>query len=367
VKGSAIARDGMFRLAPPGKNHLLARMTFTRRPILALLLALSPALHAASAKKTPRPADNAAAYKGAIVMDAATGNVLFEDRADTISPPASMTKLMTFAVLHDRIASGALTLSTPVKITNEDSKIGGTQVFLDPRETFPVEELVFAMMIQSANDASHALARVAAGSIEAFVQMMNAKAASLGMKNTTFRTPHGLPPVTRKTTDGDLTTPRDFALLSRHLVLNTDVLKYTSIRTRPFGQGVRKEPMAMANHNHLIGKVAGVDGLKTGFTNGAGFCLSATSQRNGRRVIVVTMGSGQANARDLKVTELLERGFAALPPGPAPVATPAPAAAAAPTPVADALIKPAPRGPAEPAVPAPAEGAPIKFSVPRTK
>lgn len=368
MKGSAINRDDMFRLAPHRKNHLLARMIFSRRLILALLLALSPAVHAASAKKAnPRPTDNASAYKGAIVMDAATGNVLFEDRADIISPPASMTKLMTFAVLHDRLASGALTLATPVRITNEDSKMGGTQVFLDPRETFPVEELVFAMMIQSANDASHALARAAAGSVEAFVEMMNAKAASLGMKHTTFRTPHGLPPATRKTADGDLTTPRDFALLSRHLVQNTDVLKYTSIRTRPFGQGVRAQPMAMTNHNHLIGKVAGVDGLKTGFTNGAGFCLSATSQRNGRRVIVVTMGSEQAKARDFKVTELLERGFSALPPGPPAPATRTPIAPAAPAPVADALIKPAPRATAEPVAPAPAEGAPIKFAVPRAK
>ena len=330
-------------------------MVFLRGCHLVLILGCCPVLFAASAKKAPAKPKDVAAYRGAIVMDAASGNVLFEDRADIISPPASMTKLMTFAVLHDQIASGVISLSTPVKIADEDSKIGGTQVFLDPRETFPVEELIFAMMIQSANDASYALARVTAGSVEVFVAMMNAKAAALGLKNTTFRTPHGLPPSNRRTAEGDLTSPRDFALLSRHLVVNTDVLRYTSIRNRPFGKGVREQLMAMTNHNHLVGKVDGVDGLKTGFTNGAGFCLAASAARRGRRVIVVTMGSEQAKARDLAVTELLERGFAALPPAPIPTAKFEPSAVESP-------LKPAPR--AAPPV-APADEAPIKFSVPK--
>jgi D-alanyl-D-alanine carboxypeptidase len=367
VKVPAIVSGEVFRLALPVKSFFLAPMIFTRRHLFVLTLALAPALFAATSKKVPaRPADEGDAYKGAIVVDAATGTVLFEDHADIVSAPASMTKLMTFAIVHDQIASGALTLATPVRVSPQDAKMGGTQVYLDPRETFPVEELIFAMMIQSANDASHALARAAAGSVEVFVGMMNAKAASLGMKNTTFRTPHGLPPPNRKIADGDLTSPRDFALLSRHLVLNTDALRYTSIRNRPFGKGVRAEPMAMTNHNHLIGKVDGVDGLKTGFTNGAGFCLSATATRKGRRVIVVTMGSAQAKARDLKVTELLERGFAALPPAPAS-AVPVPEIAS------ESLVRPAPRPAPANATAAPAsitppptvDEPPIKFSLPK--
>jgi D-alanyl-D-alanine carboxypeptidase len=332
-------------------------MTFSRRTVVLLVLALCPTLFAAAAKKkaAATPSD-AAAYKGAIVLDAASGNVLFEDHADIVSPPASMTKLMTFAIVHERIAAGALALNTPVKITNEDAKMGGTQVYLDPRETFPVEELLYAMMIQSANDAAHALARAAAGSTGAFVELMNAKAAALGMKNTKFRTPHGLPPANRNIAEGDLTSPRDFALLSRHLVQNTDVLKYTSVRLRPFGQGVRAQPMSMKNHNSLVEKVGGVDGLKTGFTNGAGFCLSATAQRNGRRVIVVTMGSEQATVRDLKVTELLERGFAALPPGPAatPVAAPLPATSAQAKPNASTQVAPPTQAPANDPIMTPA-------------
>lgn len=153
------------------------------------------------------------------------------------------------------------------------------------------------------------LARISAGSVEAFVAAMNAKAKDLGMDNTTFRTPHGLPPSNRKIADGDLTTPADFALLSRYLVLQTDVLSYSAIQSRPFGQKQRGQPVMMDNHHNLLGRVPGVDGLKTGFTNGAGYCLSATAQRGTRRVIVVAMGSPDAKTRDLTVAEMIERGF----------------------------------------------------------
>lgn len=346
-------------------------MIFARPCVVFLCLLLGPGLFAAAARKQPtRPgtADNATAYKGAIVVDAATGNVLFEDRADTITPPASMTKLMTFAVVSDKLASGAINLQTPVKITVEDSKKGGTQVFLDPRETFPVEELIYAMMIQSANDAANALARAAAGSTEAFVELMNAKAKAIGMTNTTFRTPHGLPPASRKIPEGDLTTPRDFAVLSRYLLTKTNVLQYSSVQSRDFGPQRKQGPLKMENHNKLLGKVAGVDGLKTGYTVGAGYCLSATAQRNGRRIIAVIMGSlgpnGQIDkgrARDLKTVELLERGFSALPPGPA---TPAVASSNPVQPASTSPISPAPRPAAPAGSPAPGD-APLKFSVPK--
>ena len=170
------------------------------------------------------PAVLRADYKGAIVMDATSGSVLLEENADVVSPPASVTKLMTFLLVHDALAEGKIQLTTPVQVAAEDAKTGGTQVWLDPRETFPVEELLYALMIQSANDAASALARATAGSREAFVARMNARAQGLGMKHTTFRSPHGLPPSSRKIEEGDLTSPRDLALLSRELLLHTDVL-----------------------------------------------------------------------------------------------------------------------------------------------
>jgi len=133
------------------------------------------------------------------------------------------------------------------------------------------------------------------------------------MNHSTFRSPNGFPPPNRHIAEGDLTTPRDFAILCRYLVLNTDVLRYTSVKTRPFGAGVRLKPVIMNNHNHLLGKIEGVDGLKTGFTSGAGFCLSATVLRGGHRIIVVTMDSPDARTRDLNVRELMDDAFIKFP------------------------------------------------------
>lgn len=346
-------------------------MIFARRFAFAVLTcaALLGPLTAAAAKRGGARSREAApagpAYKGAIVMDAATGKVLFEENADIVSPPASMTKLMTFAVLHDKLASGALTLATPVRIEPDDARMGGTQVYLDPRETFPLEELVYAMMIQSANDAAHALARTAAGSVPGFVELMNAKARELGMTHTTFRSPHGLPPPNRRAADGDLTSPRDFALLSRYLVTHTDVLKYTSVHTRDFGSHRAQGPQHMRNHNNLLGRVAGVDGLKTGYTEGAGYCLSATGQRNGHRVIGVIMGSFGPNGqkdlgrtRDRKMIELLEKGFAAIPAAEPPFSPAAGVAVASPVSVAPLSES------EKQAAPAPDDEPTIKLTIP---
>ena len=340
----------------------LVRPGFHRRLTAVLVCAFTLAPAALSAKT--RPAGTGNAYKGAIIMDAATGNVLFNDHDEESSPPASMTKLMTFAVLHDKIQSGAITLQTPVTVTAADSKIGGTQVWLKEKEVFTIDELLYAMMIQSANDAAYALGRTAGGSIPAFVALMNAKARELGMTQTTFRTPHGLPPSNRNIAEGDLSTPRDFALLCRYLVQKTDVLRYTSVKRRAFGPPVRNT--IMDNHDHLLGKVEGVDGLKTGFTNGAGFCLSATAQRHGRRIIVVVMGSPDSKTRDIRVKELIEQGFAALPPG-GPAFVPAVNPASAPAGPDASPISAAPLPAGQPAAPADDGSATIKFSLPPAK
>lgn len=312
------------------------------RLLLVPLLA-GASLAQAKGKATKHATPSPGSYTGAIVLDAATGQTLWEDNADVTNPPASMTKLMTFAVLHDKLAAGSLTLQTPVTVNRDEAKFAmkadSTSVWLKQGETFSVEELIYAMMIQSANDASLALARVAAGSPEAFVELMNAKAQQLGMNHSTFRTPHGFSRGKLETMIVDMTTPRDFAKLCRHLVLNTDVLKYSSVQQRGFGAGQRAQLVDMRNHNHLLGKL-GVDGLKTGYTEAAGYCLSATAVRNGRRVVAVIMGSFGPNgakdkgrARDLKMIEMLERGFAAVPAklpsvaGAAETAAPSPAVA----------------------------------------
>ena len=318
------------------------------------LLLLATATAWAAALPATASARSAGAYKGAIAIDAATGTVLFAENADAESPPASMTKLMTFAVLWDQLANGTLALDTKVVVTREDAKVGllkdSTAVWLKQGEVFTVDELIYAMMIQSANDAAYALAHKAAGSVPAFVAMMNAKARDLGMNHSTFRSPHGFPPPSRRIAEGDLTTPRDFSLLCRYLLLHTSILRYTAVKTRAFGVGMRLQPVQMNNHNNLLGKVPGVDGLKTGFTNGAGFCISATAQRDGRRVVVVLMDSPDSRTRDLNVQELITRAFESLrlstpfeaaPGALAPPARPGPAAAApapAPAPESSAVI-----------------------------
>lgn len=307
---------------------------------LVLLMVLAGPAVLCGAKET-RPA-----YVGAIVIDAASGDVLFEDHADVTNPPASMTKLMTFAVLHDKLANGSLKLDTPVVVSRDEAKFAmksdSTAVWLKEKETFPVEELLYAMMVQSANDAALVLSRVAAGSPDAFVALMNEKARALGMKHTTFRTPHGFSKGKIDPATTDLTSPRDYAILSKYLVEATDVLKYTSVKERPFGAGQRTDLVAMRNHNHLLGKVQGLDGLKTGYTGGAGFCLAATASRDGRRIITVVMGSPDSKTRDLKVMELLERGFAARPAVPSVVRAKPTAPSAAPAEIPAVKLTPAP-------------------------
>lgn len=181
------------------------------------------------------------------------------------------------------------------------------------------------------------------------------------MRNTVFSTPHGLPPPSRNATDGDLTTPRDLALLARELVSKTDVLRYSSIRARLFGEGVRSEPQPMRNHNKLITTVEGCDGLKTGFTRAAGFCLVATAQRGTKRVIVAVMGSPAAKTRDAHVARLIEEGFAKIPADSVFIG--------APVPVAPLVVTPLPVGvkPVAPAAPVEqdASDATVRFTLPK--
>lgn len=248
-------------------------------------------------------------YNGAIVMDAATGAVLFEDGADKPGYPASMLKLMTLFVVLDRIEADALNLDDSVQVTKEAMRMGGSQVWLDPRESFPVEELLYALIVQSANDAAVALAIHIGGSREGFVRMMNEKAAALGLSPITrFQSPHGLPP--GKGQRPDMTTPRDFATLCKALLdTHPQTLDYTSVRKREFRANAQPlfDPIMMETHNRLLGKVVGCDGLKTGWIRASGYCIAATAQRDDRRVIVVVMGSAKRPVRDAKATELINR------------------------------------------------------------
>lgn len=259
-------------------------------------------------------------YLGAIAIDANNGSVLFEDGADRPGYPASMLKLMDLFLVLDRVQQGSVRLEDPVLVTKEVAAIGGSQVYLDPRETFSVEEMIYALMIQSANDAALALALHVGGTREGFVRMMNEKARELGLSPVTqFQSPHGLPPGAGQRPD--ITTPRDFAKLCLALIrAHPETLKYTSETFRVF----REKPLfEMRTHNRLLGAVPGCDGLKTGYFTDAGFSIAATAQRNGARVIVVVMGSVDRKVRDAKATELLARYLLDASRTPAPPAAPA--------------------------------------------
>ena len=258
-------------------------------------------------------------YASALLLNADTGETLFADNADALVYPASALKLMTLLIILERIEQGTMQLDDTVQVTVEAYKMGGSQVYLDPKEQFPVEELLYALIVQSANDAAVALATHAAGSKESFVALMNQKAKELGMKNTHFYSVHGLPP-----SDGqkvDVTTARDFGILCRELSKRPDVFKYTETRVRDFREG--KSTFIMRTHNHLLGKVDGCDGFKTGYFKKAGFSIAATAKKNGVRIIAIVMGSKDRKVRDAKATELLAKGFAMVPskPEPTPTAT----------------------------------------------
>ncbi|MFH1216696.1 MAG: D-alanyl-D-alanine carboxypeptidase family protein [Pseudomonadota bacterium] len=274
----------------------------------------------AMAGRTPLNVLSQDPYVSALVIDADSGKILFEENADAQVYPASVLKLMDLYVILDRIEQGALKLDEMVQVTPEAAKIGGSQVYLDPKEQFSVEDLIYALMVQSANDAAVALATHIAGSKEGFIALMNQKAQELGMKNSRFNSVHGLPP-----SDGqqpDVTTARDLAILCRELAKRPQALKYTGTQTK----GFRDDKFIMHNHNKLLTRFSGCDGFKTGYYAAAGFSIAATAKKGGVRIITLVMGSKDRKVRDAKAAELLSKGFSLVPPQPKPATvTPEPA------------------------------------------
>ena len=293
---------------------------------LAGLMVLGQHEVRAASKPTRKKVISENPYLGAIVVDNATGKVLFEDKADAEGYPASVLKLMDLLIVLEKIEQKQLTLQDPVVVSAKASHIGGSRVWLAEKESFTVDDMLYALMIQSANDVAVALAEKIAGSTDAFVELMNKRAQELGMTHTVFHSVHGLPPGAGQ--EHDVTTPRDFALLSRELLKHKDALRYTSTRERPFRPDDKKHMVIMRNHDHLLGQVEGVDGLKTGYFTDAGYSIALTAERKGQRVIVVVLGSVDRKVRDAKAAELLAKGFLALPapsaPPPVPANAPAP-------------------------------------------
>ena len=243
--------------------------------------------------------------KSAVLMDAATGTVLYESNAHQALAPASVTKVMTMLLIMEAIDSGAIAWDDTVTASEAAAAKGGSQVYLKVGETMTVADMVKSIAVSSANDCACAMAEHIAGSEAAFVERMNARAAELGMADTHFVNCTGL--------DDDpsaaehKTSAHDIAIMSRELLVNhPDIKKYTTI----WMDTIRGGAFGLSNTNKMVRYYPGCTGLKTGFTSAAGYCLSASAQRDGMELIAVVMGSDTSQARFAACKALLDYGFA---------------------------------------------------------
>lgn len=253
-----------------------------------------------ASQASPALAQNAAS---AIVIDAESGTVIFEKNSHQKLPPASITKIMTMLLVMEAVDQGKLKLTDMVTTSERAASMGGSQIFLEVGEQMSVEEMLKGVAMASGNDASVALAEKIGGTEEQFVAMMNERAAQLGMKNTHFMNSNGLP------VENHYSSAYDIALLSREL------MKYELIRsfTGKYQDYLRKDsekPFWLVNTNKLVRFYDGADGIKTGYTSEAKFCLSASAMRDGMRVIAVVMGAPSTKVRNAEVTQMLDYSFA---------------------------------------------------------
>lgn len=239
--------------------------------------------------------------KSAILIEANTETVLYEKNADEPLPPASVTKVMTLLLVMETIESGRLSYGDTVRASANACSMGGSQIFLKENEEMSVEDLLKSVVIASANDAAVALAEHICGSEEAFVEQMNIKAAKLGMENTRFENTNGLD----DTVQNHVTSARDIAIMSRELIKYPKIIELSSL----WMDSIRNGSFGLTNTNRLIRFYKGATGLKTGSTDKAGFCISATASREGMSLICVVMGAETRDERNSIATRLLDYGF----------------------------------------------------------
>lgn len=266
-----------------------------KRLISALLAAVFLLVPAAAVSGAPQ-VDAAAA----LLMEKETGTVLYEKNAHTKLEPASVTKVMTMLLIVEALEDGQISLEDTVTVSAHAASMGGSQVYLEENEQMSVHELLKAVAVASGNDASVALAEHIAGSEEGFVELMNRRASQLGMNDTSFLNCTGLP------AQGHVTSAYDIAVMSRALMLHPIIREYTTI----WMDSIRGGEFQLANTNKLIRYYPGATGLKTGSTDNALFCLSATAERDGMELIAVILKSPTSTARFEGAKALLSYGFA---------------------------------------------------------
>jgi serine-type D-Ala-D-Ala carboxypeptidase (penicillin-binding protein 5/6) len=239
-----------------------------------------------------------------ILLEPESGEVLFQNNADLKLPPASVTKLMVMLLVLEAVDKGQIKLTDTVTASPEACKMGGSQIWLEPGEQMTVTELLKAVCIVSANDASYALGEHLAGSEENFIALMNKRAAELGLKDTHYVNTTGLEPSLGET--GNITSARDMACLAREVINHPTVFRWSGI----WIDSLRGGKSFLRNTNNLVRFYQGCDGLKTGFTNQAGFCLVATAKRQGVRLVAVVMKAPNTQTRSRDVSKLFNYGFA---------------------------------------------------------
>ena len=240
--------------------------------------------------------------KSAILIEPTTNTIIFEKNSNEKLPPASMTKIMSMLLIMEAIDNGKISLNDEVTISPNAASMGGSQVFLQSGEKYKLEELLKGVAIASGNDAVVALAEHLAGTVDKFVNLMNDKAKSLGLKNTHFENPHGLD------ANNHYTTAKDMAVMAKELVKYEKILEYTSIYEYYMPKPDNSKTW-LVNTNKLVRFYEGVDGLKTGFTEEAKYCLTATAKKGNLRLISVVMGVESSDLRSNDTVNMLNTGF----------------------------------------------------------
>lgn len=269
------------------------------KKVILILLVLSMFIVTNVKAETIKIAKNS---KSAIIIEESTGKILYEDNAHEKRAMASMTKIMTMLLIMENLDKGNIKLTDEVYISKNASGMGGSQIFIEEGDYITVEDLLKGIAVGSANDASVAMAEYIGGTEENFVSMMNKKAKNLGLVNTSFKNSHGLDE------NEHYTTAYEMAIMAKELLKYKEILKYTSIYEDYLIRD-NGEKFWLVNTNKLIRFYKGIDGLKTGYTEKAGHCLTATMEKNGMRVITVVMESGSTENRSSDTVSLMEYAF----------------------------------------------------------
>ncbi|MDR6998618.1 D-alanyl-D-alanine carboxypeptidase family protein [Neobacillus niacini] len=258
-----------------------------------------PSAFAAEEKNSTELVNN---VRSAVLIERDTGTVLFEKNSQEELPPASMTKIMTMLLIMEAIDQGKLSWNEKIRTSEYAASMGGSQIFLEPGEEMTTKEMLKGIAIGSGNDASVAMAERIAGSEEAFVDMMNKKAKELGLRHTFFKNTTGLP------VSGHYSSAQDMAIMAKELLKYEDITKFTGMYEAYLRENTDKK-FWLVNTNKLVRFYPGVDGLKTGFTGEAKYCLTATAQKDGMRVIAVVFGAPTSKERNAQVTKMLNYAF----------------------------------------------------------